>query len=72
MLHHIGMAKSRKRAYDTLNAFEYADLASTDLKGLIDYKGQRGTATVANAGIGEALHLCGLMPIALDIVFVYQ
>jgi tripartite-type tricarboxylate transporter receptor subunit TctC len=66
----------RKLAYDTLNAFEYVglvtdvpmtivarkDLEPTDLKGLIDYmKANKDTVTVANAGIGAASHLCGMM-----------
>lgn len=66
----------RKLAYETLNAFEYVglvtevpmtivarkDLEPTDLKGLIDYaKANKGTVTVANAGIGAASHLCGML-----------
>jgi tripartite-type tricarboxylate transporter receptor subunit TctC len=66
----------RKLAYDTLNAFEYVglvtevpmtivarkDLEPTDLKGLIDYvKANKDKVTVANAGIGAASHLCGMM-----------
>ncbi|HEV7249742.1 MAG TPA: tripartite tricarboxylate transporter substrate-binding protein [Shinella sp.] len=66
----------RKLAYDTLNAFEYVglvtdvpmaivarkDLEPTDLKGLIEYmKANKDTVTVANAGIGAASHLCGMM-----------
>ena len=66
----------RKLAYDTLNAFEYVglvtdvpmtivarkDLEPTDLKGLIEYaKANKDTITVANAGIGAASHLCGMM-----------
>lgn len=66
----------RKLAYDTLGAFEYVglvtdvpmtivarkDLEPTDLKGLIEYmKGNKDTVTVANAGIGAASHLCGMM-----------
>lgn len=66
----------RKLAYDTLNAFEYVglvtevpmtivarkDLEPTDLKGLIEYaKANKDTATVANAGIGAASHLCGML-----------
>lgn len=66
----------RKLAYDTLNAFEYVglvtevpmtivarkDLEPTDLKGLIDYaKANKDTVTVANAGIGAASHLCGML-----------
>ncbi|CAN7460074.1 tripartite tricarboxylate transporter substrate-binding protein [Pararhizobium sp. LjRoot238] len=66
----------RKLAYDTLNAFEYVGLVTevpmtivarkdfepTDLKGLIDYvKANKDTVTVANAGIGAASHLCGMM-----------
>ncbi|MBP1857243.1 tripartite tricarboxylate transporter substrate-binding protein [Rhizobium herbae] len=66
----------RKLAYDTLNAFEYVGLVTdvpmtivarkdfepTDLKGLVDYvKANKDTVTVANAGIGAASHLCGMM-----------
>ncbi len=66
----------RKLAYDTLNAFEYVglvtevpmtivgkkDLAPTDLKGLIEYaKANKDTVTVANAGVGAASHLCGML-----------
>ena len=66
----------RKLAYDTLNAFEYVglvtevpmtiiarkDLEPTDLKGLIEYaKANKDTMTYANAGIGAASHLCGMM-----------
>jgi tripartite-type tricarboxylate transporter receptor subunit TctC len=66
----------RKLAYDTLNAFEYVGLVTevpmtivarkdfepTDLKGLIDHvKANKDTVTVANAGIGAASHLCGMM-----------
>ncbi|MGQ3213585.1 MAG: tripartite tricarboxylate transporter substrate-binding protein [Shinella sp.] len=76
----------RKLAYDTLNAFEYVglvtdvpmaivarkDLEPTDLKGLIDYmKANKDTVTVANAGIGAASHLCGMMLMsALQTQFV--
>lgn len=66
----------RKLPFDTLNAFEYIglvtdvpmtivgrkDLEPTDLKGLIEYaKANKDTVTVANAGIGAASHLCGMM-----------
>jgi tripartite-type tricarboxylate transporter receptor subunit TctC len=66
----------RKLAYDTLNAFEYVGLVTevpmtivgrkelppTDLKGLVDYaKANKDTITVANAGIGAASHLCGML-----------
>jgi len=66
----------RKLPYDTLNAFEYVglvtdvpmtivarkDLEPTDLKGLIEYaKANADAVTVANAGIGAASHLCGMM-----------
>ncbi|SJM30833.1 tripartite tricarboxylate transporter substrate-binding protein [Mesorhizobium delmotii] len=66
----------RKLAYDTLNSFEYIglvtevpmtivgrkDLEPTDLKGLVDYaKANKDTVTVANAGIGAASHLCGML-----------
>jgi tripartite-type tricarboxylate transporter receptor subunit TctC len=66
----------RKLAYDTLNAFEYVGLVTdvpmtivarkdfepTDLKGLVEYvKANKDTVTVANAGIGAASHLCGML-----------
>ncbi|TWF52183.1 tripartite tricarboxylate transporter substrate-binding protein [Neorhizobium alkalisoli] len=66
----------RKLAYDTLNAFEYVglvtdvpmtivarkDMAATDLKGLVEYaKANKDKVTVANAGIGAASHLCGML-----------
>ncbi|HTV66982.1 MAG TPA: tripartite tricarboxylate transporter substrate-binding protein [Rhizobiaceae bacterium] len=66
----------RKLAYDTLNAFEYVglvtevpmtivgrkDLEPTDLKGLVEYaKANKDSVTVANAGIGAASHLCGML-----------
>lgn len=66
----------RKLAYDTLNAFEYVglvtevpmtivarkDLQPTDLEGLVDYaKANKDSITVANAGIGAASHLCGML-----------
>jgi tripartite-type tricarboxylate transporter receptor subunit TctC len=66
----------RNLAYDTLNAFEYIGLVTdvpmtivarkdfepTDLKGLVEYaKANKDTVTVANAGIGAASHLCGML-----------
>ena len=66
----------RKLQYDTLNGFEYVglvtevpmtivarkDLEPTDLKGLVDYaKANKDTVTVANAGVGAASHLCGML-----------
>ena len=60
----------------TLGAFEYVglvtevpmtivarkDLEPTDLKGLVEYaKANKDTVTVANAGIGAASHLCGML-----------
>ncbi|WP_343315611.1 tripartite tricarboxylate transporter substrate-binding protein [Brucella sp. BE17] len=66
----------RKLAYDTLNAFEYVglvtdvpmtivarkDLEPADLKGLVEYsKTKKDEVTVANAGIGAASHLCGML-----------
>lgn len=66
----------RKLPYDTLNAFEYVGLVTevpmtivgrgslepTDLKSLIDYvKSNKDTVTYANAGVGSASHLCGLL-----------
>ncbi len=66
----------RKLAYNTLEAFEYVGLVTevpmtilsrktletTDLKGLIEYaKANKDTVTVANAGIGAASHLCGML-----------
>jgi tripartite-type tricarboxylate transporter receptor subunit TctC len=66
----------RNLPYDTLNAFEYVglvtdvpmtivarkDLEPADLKGLVDYvKANKDTVTLANAGIGAASHLCGML-----------
>lgn len=66
----------RKLPYDTLNAFEYIGLVTevpmtlvarkdfepSDLQGLIDYaKTNADKVTVANAGIGAASHLCGML-----------
>jgi tripartite-type tricarboxylate transporter receptor subunit TctC len=66
----------RKLSYDTLNAFDYIGLVTevpmtlvarkdfepTDLKSLVEYaKANKDTVTVANAGIGAASHLCGMM-----------
>jgi tripartite-type tricarboxylate transporter receptor subunit TctC len=66
----------RKLPYDTLNSFEYVGLVTevpmtivarkdfepADLKSLIDYvKANKDKVTYANAGIGAASHLCGMM-----------
>ncbi len=66
----------RKLAYDPLNAFDYVGLVTdvpmtivarkdfepTDLKGLVEYvKANKDKVTVANAGIGAASHLCGML-----------
>ncbi|WP_020179198.1 tripartite tricarboxylate transporter substrate binding protein BugD [Methylopila sp. M107] len=66
----------RKLPYDTLNAFDYvglvtevpmtlvarSDFEPTDLKGLIDYvKANKDKVTYANAGVGAASHLCGML-----------
>jgi tripartite-type tricarboxylate transporter receptor subunit TctC len=66
----------RNLPYETLNAFEYVglvtevpmtlvarkDLEPADLKGLIEYaKANADKVTVANAGIGAASHLCGML-----------
>jgi tripartite-type tricarboxylate transporter receptor subunit TctC len=66
----------RKLSYDTLNAFDYVglvtevpmtllarkDMEAKDLKGLIEYaKANADKVTVANAGIGAASHLCGML-----------
>ena len=66
----------RQLPYDTLEAFEYVglvtevpmtivarkDLEPSDLQGLIEYaKANKDTVTVANAGIGAASHLCGML-----------
>ena len=66
----------RKLPYDTLNSFDYVglvtevpmtivakkDLEPTDLKGLVEYaKANKDKTTVANAGIGAASHLCGML-----------
>lgn len=66
----------RKLPYDTLNSFDYVGLVTdvpmtivgrsglepTDLKGLIDYvKANKDKVTYANAGVGAASHLCGML-----------
>ncbi|GLK69281.1 tripartite tricarboxylate transporter substrate binding protein BugD [Hansschlegelia plantiphila] len=66
----------RKLPYDTLNAFDYvglvtdvpmtlvarADFEPTDLKSLIEYaKANKDKVTYANAGVGAASHLCGML-----------
>jgi tripartite-type tricarboxylate transporter receptor subunit TctC len=66
----------RKLPYDTLNAFDYIGLVTevpmtiiargnfepTDLKSLIAYvKANKDKVTYANAGIGAASHLCGML-----------
>jgi len=66
----------RNLPYETLNSFEYIglvtevpmtlvarkDLEPSDLAGLIEYaKANKDTVTVANAGIGAASHLCGML-----------
>lgn len=66
----------RKLPYDTLNAFEYIglvtevpmtivarkDLEPSDFKALVEYaKANKDTVTVANAGLGAASHLCGML-----------
>lgn len=66
----------RKLPYETLNAFEYVGLVTDvpmtvvarknldvkDFKGLVEYaKAHKDKVTVANAGIGAASHLCGML-----------
>jgi len=66
----------RKLPYDTLNGFEYIGLVTDvpmtivgspnfepkDLKGLIEHvKANKDKVTYANAGIGAASHLCGML-----------
>jgi tripartite-type tricarboxylate transporter receptor subunit TctC len=66
----------RKLPYDTLNAFDYvglvtdvpmtlvarSDFEPKDLKGLIEYaKANKDKVTYANAGVGAASHLCGML-----------
>jgi tripartite-type tricarboxylate transporter receptor subunit TctC len=66
----------RKLPYNTLEAFDYVGLVTDvpmvivskpdfepkDLKGLIEYvKANKDKVTYANAGIGAASHLCGMM-----------
>lgn len=66
----------RNLAYKPLEAFDYVGLVTevpmtivarkdfepTDLKGLLDYvKANSDKVTVANAGIGAASHLCGML-----------
>ncbi len=66
----------RKLPYKPAESFEYVglvtevpmtivgkkDLEPTDIKALVDYaKANKDTVTVANAGIGAASHLCGML-----------
>jgi tripartite-type tricarboxylate transporter receptor subunit TctC len=66
----------RSLPYKTLDSFEYVglvtevpmtivakkDMEPTDLKSLVEYaKANKDTVTVANAGIGAASHLCGML-----------
>ncbi len=66
----------RKLPYDTLQAFDYVGLVTdvpmtivarkdfepADIKSLLDYvKANKDNVTLANAGIGAASHLCGMM-----------
>jgi tripartite-type tricarboxylate transporter receptor subunit TctC len=66
----------RKLPFETLNSFEYVGLVTevpmtiiaranfepTDMKGLIEYvKANKDKVTYANAGIGAASHLCGML-----------
>jgi tripartite-type tricarboxylate transporter receptor subunit TctC len=66
----------RKLAYDPLNAFEYVGLVTevpmtivarkdfepADFKGFVEYvKANADKVTMANAGIGAASHLCGMI-----------
>jgi tripartite-type tricarboxylate transporter receptor subunit TctC len=66
----------RSLAYDTLNAFEYVGLVTevpmtivarkdfepTDMASLVTYvKANADQLTMANAGIGAASHLCGML-----------
>ncbi|RXF74327.1 tripartite tricarboxylate transporter substrate binding protein BugD [Hansschlegelia zhihuaiae] len=66
----------RKLPYDTLGGFEYvglvtevpmtlvarSDFEPKDLKAFIDYvKANKDKVTYANAGVGAASHLCGLL-----------
>ena len=71
-----GATLYRKLAYDTLNAFEYVGLVTevpmtivarkdfepADFKALVEHiKANGDKVTMANAGIGAASHLCGMM-----------
>jgi tripartite-type tricarboxylate transporter receptor subunit TctC len=76
----------RNLSYDTLNAFEYVGLVTevpmtlvarkdfepADMAGLITYvKANADKITMANAGIGAASHLCGMLFMqALDVPIV--
>ena len=71
----------RKLPYKTLTAFEYiglvtdvpmtliarANFPANDMKALVDYvKANKDKVTMANAGIGSASHLCGMLFQAAD------
>ncbi|MBZ4690430.1 MAG: hypothetical protein JG765_1681 [Cereibacter sp.] len=76
----------RSLAYDTLNAFDYVGLVTevpmtviarqdfepSDFASMIEYvKANKDAVTLANAGIGAASHLCGMMLMsALDVPLV--
>ncbi|MGV6872169.1 tripartite tricarboxylate transporter substrate-binding protein [Pseudochelatococcus sp. B33] len=76
----------RNLAYDTLQAFEYVGLVTEvpmvvvakqdfppdDFKGFIDHvKANADSLTLANAGIGSASHLCGMLLMqSLDVPLV--
>lgn len=66
----------RKLPYNPLESFDYVglvtevpmtivakkDLEPTDLKGLVEFaKANKDKVTVANAGVGAASHLCGML-----------
>lgn len=66
----------RKLPYDTLKSFDYvglvtdvpmtmvarSDFEPKDFKGLVDYvKANKDKVTMANAGVGAASHLCGML-----------
>jgi tripartite-type tricarboxylate transporter receptor subunit TctC len=64
LLHHIGMATSpalyRKLPYDTLNDFEYIGMVN-EVPMAKWIEANKGKINLANAGLGAASHLCGLL-----------
>ncbi len=65
LLYHVGMSTApalyRKLPYDTVNDFEYIGQVADVPMTLVARKEMSSTLTYANAGIGSASYLCGLL-----------